>query len=83
MASQKSNLNLHQQNHKRDAELSRAVHGDSHQREGGIASLLGKRTNDNAKVADDYFKHFDGKVATEEERLVRTSPIIAMIFLSM
>jgi sterol 24-C-methyltransferase len=67
---------LERENHQRDAEFAKALHGKSAEARGGVAAMLSKN-NDAKKVAlEEYFKHFDGKTAKEEtpeERAARQS----------
>jgi len=68
---------LEKEDHKRDAEFKKALHGDAAKLAGGFSTIIGKggAHNDAQKVAvDEYFKHFDNKKAeneTEEDRKVR------------
>lgn len=65
---------LEHEDHQRDAEYAKALHGKSAEAKGGVAAMLAK--NDDAKkiALEEYFKHFDGKTAkdeTPEERAAR------------
>lgn len=64
---------LEQENHARDAEFNRAMHGKSAQSRGGFAALRGKDSAAQKAAVDEYFKHWDNKSAedeTEETRAV-------------
>lgn len=64
---------LEQENHARDAEFNRAMHGKSAQLRGGFAALRGKDSAAQKAAVDEYFKHWDNKSAedeTEETRAV-------------
>lgn len=67
---------LEQENHTRDAEFNRALHGKSAQSKGGFAAMRGKDAAAQKAAVDEYFKHWDNKPAgeeTEEVRAVGTS----------
>lgn len=71
---------LEQENHSRDADFNRAMHGKSFQSEGGLAALRGKDTAAQEAAVDEYFKHWDNKDAaeeTEETRAVSTGQSVA------
>jgi len=65
---------LEREDHQRDAEFAKALHGKSAEVKGGVSAMLAK-SNDAKKVAlEEYFKHFDGKsgkTETPEERAAR------------
>jgi len=65
---------LEQENHTRDAEFNKAMHGQSAQARGGMMAMLKKDTVAQQAAVDEYFKHWDNKAAadeTEETRKVR------------
>ena len=67
--------NLEREDHQRDAEFAKALHGKSAQASGGVAAMLYKNQDAKKVALDEYFKHFDGKAAkdeTPEERAKRT-----------
>jgi len=67
---------LEQENHARDAEFNKAMHGKSATSQGGIASMLSKNQAAQKAAVDEYFKHWDNKPAeneTEEMRAERRS----------
>ncbi|KAB5546858.1 putative DELTA(24)-sterol C-methyltransferase [Coniochaeta sp. 2T2.1] len=66
---------LEREDHQRDAEYAKALHGKSAQATGGVAAMLSKNTDAKKVALEEYFKHFDGKTAKEEtpeERAART-----------
>jgi hypothetical protein len=69
-----SPIALEEQNHTRDAEFNKAMHGKSSQARGGMASMLQKDRGAQKAAVDEYFKHWDNKSAedeTDETRKVR------------
>jgi sterol 24-C-methyltransferase len=65
---------LEKEDHTRDADFNKALHGKSAQNVGGIKSMMGKDTAAQKAAVEEYFKHFDNKKAeteTEEERKSR------------
>jgi sterol 24-C-methyltransferase len=65
---------LEQENHNRDAQFNKVLHGQSATAQGGIASMLKKDNSAQKAAVDEYFKHWDNKHAgdeTEETRLAR------------
>jgi sterol 24-C-methyltransferase len=62
---------LEQENHTRDAEFNRAMHGKSAQSRGGFAALRGKDSAAQKAAVDEYFKHWDNKSAEEETEETR------------
>lgn len=66
---------LEQENHQRDADFNKAMHGKSAQAKGGVAAMFSKDREAKKLAVDEYFKHFDNKTAegeTEEDRKART-----------
>jgi sterol 24-C-methyltransferase len=66
--------NLEREDHKRDADFNKAMHGSSAQARGGIAAMFKKGGAAKQAAVDEYFKHWDNKPAaneTAEERAVR------------
>ena len=68
---------LEKEDHARDADFNKALHGKSSQAQGGLRSLLGGKYKAAQKAAvDEYFKHWDNKAAadeTAETRKVRSN----------
>ena len=67
--------NLEREDHKRDAEFNKAMHGKSAQARGGIAAMFAKGGDAKKAAVDEYFKHWDNQAAkdeTEETRAVRS-----------
>ncbi|KAF4119463.1 sterol 24-C-methyltransferase [Geosmithia morbida] len=68
--------NLEREDHKRDAEFNKAMHGKSAQAKGGIAAMFAKGSAAKQAAVDDYFKHWDNQAAkdeTEETRAARVA----------
>ena len=64
---------LEAENHQRDAEFNKALHGSSAAAQGGIAAMFNKDREAKKLAVDEYFKHFDNKKAdteTKEDREV-------------
>ncbi|KAK3355201.1 S-adenosyl-L-methionine-dependent methyltransferase [Neurospora tetraspora] len=57
---------LEKEDHQRDAEFKKVMHGDSAKAAGGVAALLKKNTEAQQIAVDEYFKHFDNKTAEGE-----------------
>jgi sterol 24-C-methyltransferase len=67
---------LEQENHSRDAQFNKVLHGTSAQAEGGIASMMKKDRGAQQAAVDEYFKHWDNKPSadeTDETRAARRS----------
>lgn len=62
---------LEQEDHQRDAEFNKAMHGKSAQAAGGFAAMRGKDHKAQKAAVDEYFKHWDNKSAEEETEEVR------------
>lgn len=72
---------LEQENHSRDAEFNKAMHGKSSQAQGGMSAMLKKDRAAQQAAVDEYFKHWDNKAAadeTEETRKVRRSHTLSL-----
>ena len=73
----KSQIKLEKEDHQRDADFKKALHGDSHEAQGGFSAIL-KKDKDGQKIAvDEYFKHFDNKRAEDETDADREVSTIA------
>ena len=73
----KSQIKLEKEDHQRDADFKKALHGDSHEAQGGFSAIL-KKDKDGQKIAvDEYFKHFDNKRAEDETDADREVSAIA------
>lgn len=57
---------LEREDHKRDADFNKALHGNSAQARGGIAAMLSKGSDAKKAAVDEYFKHWDKKDAKDE-----------------
>jgi len=67
---------LEREDHQRDAEFNKAMHGKSAQARGGVAALLAKKKDGQKAAVDEYFKHWDNQAAkdeTEETRKARVA----------
>lgn len=65
---------LEKEDHARDAQFNKALHGKSAQAQGGFAAMRGKDAAAQKAAVDEYFKHWDNQDAadeTEETRAVR------------
>jgi sterol 24-C-methyltransferase len=69
-----SPIALEQEDHTRDAEFNKAMHGKSAKARGGMTAMLQKDKAAQQAAVDEYFKHWDNKGAadeTEDTRKVR------------
>ncbi|KAL4902720.1 hypothetical protein BDW74DRAFT_157439, partial [Aspergillus multicolor] len=62
---------LEQENHQRDADFNKAMHGSSSQAQGGFAAMRQKNAAAQKAAVDEYFKHWDNKSAEEETEETR------------
>lgn len=62
---------LEQENHARDAEFNRVLHGKSAEAQGGFAAMRNKDAAAQKAAVDEYFKHWDNKSAEEETEEIR------------
>jgi sterol 24-C-methyltransferase len=72
-----SNTGLEREDHQRDADFNKAMHGSSAQARGGVAAMFRKGGAAKQAAVDEYFKHWDNKPAeneTPEERAVSPIP---------
>ncbi|TPX11357.1 uncharacterized protein E0L32_001175 [Thyridium curvatum] len=70
-----SKQGLEREDHKRDADFNKALHGNSAKATGGVAAMFSKNKEAKKAAMDEYFKHFDNKRAedeTAEDRAART-----------
>lgn len=67
--------NLEREDHKRDAEFARVLHGKSAGAQGGFAAMRGKDAAAQKAAVDEYFKHWDNKSAEEETEETRAVSI--------
>ena len=68
-----SPIALEKEDHSRDAEFNKAMHGKSAKARGGMTAMLQKDKAAQQAAVDEYFKHWDNKAAgdeTEETRKV-------------
>ncbi|KAH8200978.1 hypothetical protein TruAng_004837 [Truncatella angustata] len=57
---------LEMEDHKRDADFNKMLHGSSAQANGGVAAMFSKNSEAKKVAVDEYFKHFENKRADEE-----------------
>ena len=62
---------LEREDHERDAAFSKALHGDTTGKEGGLFSMLGKDAKAQKAAVDGYYEHWDGKATAEETESVK------------
>jgi sterol 24-C-methyltransferase len=62
---------LEKEDHQRDAEFNRALHGKSAQSRAGFAAMRSKDPQAQQAAVDDYFKHWDNKSVEEETEAIR------------
>jgi len=62
----KSDIKLEKEDHQRDADFVKALHGSSVDAKGGFAAMLSKDKEAKKLAVDEYFKHFDRKTAENE-----------------
>jgi len=77
-----ANAKLEKEDHRRDADFNKALHGKSAQAGGGIAAMFSKDAGAKAAAVDEYFKHFDNKAAeneTDADREVRSEMIVNVL----
>lgn len=71
--------NLEREDHKRDADFNKAMHGKSSQARGGISAMFSKGSDAKKAAVDEYFKHWENQSAkneTPEQRAVRASILL-------
>lgn len=61
-----SKQGLEREDHKRDADFNKALHGNSAKATGGVAAMFSKNKEAKKAAMDEYFKHFDNKRAEDE-----------------
>lgn len=71
---------LEREDHQRDAEFNRVLHGKSAAAQGGFAAMRGKDAAAQKAAVDEYFKHWDNKSAEEETEEIRAVSIFATPF---
>lgn len=75
-----STVQLHTENHKQDAEFSRALHGKSVVAHTGLAALRNKNKEAQKATVDDYFKHWDRINAADETDETRKASWFLLLF---
>jgi hypothetical protein len=74
---------LEKEDHTRDAEFNKAMHGKSAKARGGMTAMLQKDKAAQQAAVDEYFKHWDNKAAgdeTEETRKVCIGGVLYTVF---
>ncbi|KAK2735075.1 Delta(24)-sterol C-methyltransferase [Myotisia sp. PD_48] len=66
-----ASTSLEMENHKRDAEFNRVLHGNTAKARGGIAAMRGKDAKAQKAAVDEYFKHWDHKPSADETEEIR------------
>ncbi len=61
-----SKIALEKEDHRRDADFNKALHGKTSEVKGGIAAMMAKDKDAKKLAVDEYFKHFDNKKAETE-----------------
>ncbi|GKT51101.1 sterol 24-C-methyltransferase erg-4 [Colletotrichum spaethianum] len=64
---------LEREDHQRDADFNKILHGDSAKAKGGIAAMFTKDPEAKKLAIEQYFKHFDDKTADKETAADRES----------
>ncbi|KZL70531.1 sterol 24-C-methyltransferase [Colletotrichum tofieldiae] len=64
---------LEREDHQRDADFNKILHGKSAEAKGGIAAMFSKDPEAKRVAMEQYFKHFDGKKADDETAVDRES----------
>lgn len=62
---------LEKEDHARDAEFNKILHGTSAENRGGMMAMLKKDASSQKAAVDEYFKHWDNKTADVETNAVR------------
>lgn len=62
---------LEQENHARDAEFNKALHGKSAETRGGLMAMMAKGAGAKALSVEEYFKHWDNQAAKDETPEIR------------
>jgi len=62
---------LEAENHKRDADFNKAMHGQSAGSRGGLMSMMAKGASAKALSVEEYFKHWDNQASKDETPEIR------------
>ncbi|KAF2458046.1 S-adenosyl-L-methionine-dependent methyltransferase [Lineolata rhizophorae] len=68
-----SPIALEKEDHARDAAFNKAMHGKSAEERAGMRAMMRKDRNAQQAAVDEYFKHFDDKLAAEETPEIRAA----------
>ena len=74
-----SKASLEKEDHRRDADFNKALHGSSAQAGGGISAMFAKNRDAKKLAVDEYFKHFDQKTAADETAADREVSCFAVV----
>lgn len=66
-------VTLEKEDHARDAEFNRILHGKSSEARGGLTAMRNKDAAAQKAAVDEYFKHWDNKSADEETEEIRAA----------
>lgn len=61
-----ASIRLEAEDHKRDADFNRVLHGKSSEARGGLTAMRNKDSKAQKAALDEYFKHWDNKDAETE-----------------
>lgn len=70
---------LEKEDHIRDAEFNKAMHGKSANARGGMTAMLQKDKAAQQAAVDEYFKHWDNKAAADETEETRKVCLVAFL----
>lgn len=68
---------LEPEDHQRDAEFNRVLHGKSAEARGGFMAMRNKDPKAQKAAVDEYFKHWDNKSAKDETEEIREVSLLA------
>jgi sterol 24-C-methyltransferase len=64
---------VEKEDHTRDAQFNKVLHGKSATAEGGISAMMSKDHAAQKAAVDEYFQHWDKKPAGEETEEIRAA----------
>ena len=73
-----SPMALEKEDHSRDAEFNKAMHGKSAKARGGMTAMFQKDRAAQQAAVDEYFKHWDNKAAADETEETRKVQLIKL-----
>ena len=71
---------LEAEDHARDAAFNKAMHGQSAQARGGLASLMRKNKDAQELAVEEYFKHWAKKAAEDETDEIREVCMLCLVW---